>query len=102
MSYLTIGYTRGETPFWAISIVDSTPAPHPYADMLVGSGVHHGAGAPTLEECKDTLLRAIQYPCQAAGPSRRPRRLVLAWRMRGMVEAIEALAGKMCHCWTVR
>ena len=58
MSYLTIGYTRGETPFWAISIVDSTPAPHPYADMLVGSGVHHGAGAPTLEECKDTLLRA--------------------------------------------
>lgn len=95
MSYSTIGYTRGETPFWAISIVDSTPMPHPYTDLLVGSGVHHGSDAPTLEECEDTLLRAIQYPCPASAPSRRPRRLVLAWRMRGMYEALEGLAGGM-------
>ena len=80
---------------WAISIVDATPAPHPYADLLVGSGVHHGSDRPTLEECEDTLLRAVQYPCHAAGPSRRPRRLVLAWRMRDMYEALEALAGGM-------
>ena len=95
MSFSTIGHTRGQTPFWAITIIDTTPAPHPYENACVGSGVHHGATSPTLEECEDTLLRAIQYPCQAAGPSRRPRRLVLAWRMRGMYEALEALAGGM-------
>ena len=92
MSYATIGYTKGECPFWAISVLDGTPAPHRYSDMMVGAGTHHGNDAPSYEEVEDTLLRAIQYPMEKTGPSRRPRRLVLAWRMRGMLDAIRELA----------
>lgn len=95
MSYSTIGTTTGDNPFWAITIMDSTPPPHRYADMLVGSGVHHGVEPPTLHEVEDTLLRAIQYPMEGCGAPHRPRRLVLAWRMRGMLDALEELTGEL-------
>ena len=95
MSYSTIGLTAGNEPIWAISIMDATPPPHRYADMHVGSGVHHGTEPPTLHEVVDTILRAIQYPMEGCGPPRRPRGLVLAWRMRGMLDAIEELAGEL-------
>ena len=95
LSYSTVGYTAGETPFWAITIVDNTPPPHRHADKMVGSGVHHGVGPPTLEEVEDTLLRAIQYPCEGAGPPRRPKYLVLAWRLREMYESLKSLASSL-------
>ena len=95
LSYSTIGYTAGETPFWAITIMDNTPPPHPYADYIVGSGVHHGVGPPTLEEVEDALLRAIQYPNEGAGPPRRPKYLVLAWRLREMYDSLESLASSL-------
>ena len=95
MSYSTIGTTTGDNPFWAITIMDSTPPPHRYADMHVGSGVHHGVAPPTLHEVEDTLLRAIQYPMEGCGAPHRPRRLVLAWRMRGMLDALEELTGEL-------
>ena len=90
MSYSTVGRTDEGVRAWAVSLFDSTPAPHPYSGATVRAMIREQDPPPSLAFCKDLLLLAVAYPI--AGPPRRPERVVIAWRMRGYYEPLREFA----------
>ena len=95
MSFSTVGLSKNDTPLWALTVMDVTPLPHPHSDTIVGSTMREGDLPPPFATVEEVLLAAIVYPLPNAGPSRRPRQVLLAWRMRGMLDEVRELGSHL-------
>ena len=95
MSFSTVGMSKNDKPVWALTVMDVTPLPHPHSDKVVGSTMREGDEPPPFATVEEVLLAAIVYPLPNAGPSRRPRQVLLAWRMRGMLDEVRELGSHL-------
>ena len=84
MSWSTVGVSKSGVRLWALSVSDSTQMPHPHSGKIVYTKVHEADTPPDASLCETAILTAICYPAPGAGPARRPRRLLVAWRMRSV------------------
>ena len=80
---------------WILSVMDSTPPPHPHTNKILFSQMFDQPNPPSVDDCKTALVSAIVHPAPATGSARRPTCVVLAWRMRHIFPAIQTFTASL-------